>query len=199
MNKTDIKELWKSEFFRPVKVLVGICFFVTLALALTNFISAPIIKANAEKNAIATRKALLAEADAFSDVTDTLDLTSVTGKAHVTEAYKADNGSGAVFTVETSSFGGALTMMVGVNKDGEITGVQITDHEDTPGVGTKNFADEHLAQYAGMTSLTSQDAKKEKGTTGAGTPFAFISGASVTGTAIHSGVYEALDKFAALG
>ena len=188
-----------NSFFRPVIVLSGICFFVTLALALTNFVSAPVIAANTERAAIENRKALLAEADSFTDVTDSLDLTSVTGKATVTEVYTADNGAGTVFTVETTSFGGAMTMMIGVDADGAITGVKVTDHADTPGVGTRNFTDEYLAQYNGMDALTTDNVKKETGIAGTGEPFAFLTGASVTGTAIHAGVYEALEKLALLG
>ncbi len=193
-----MKDFDKKEFFRPVIVLSCICFVATLALALTNFVSSPVIAANTEKAAVATRKALLADADDFTSVTDTMDLTSETGKATVTDVYTANNGAGAVFTVETGSFGGTLTMMVGIDKDGEITGVEVTDHEDTPGVGTKNFVADYLGQYTGLTALNTQNVKKENVQTQSGAPFAFISGASVTGTALHAGVYEALAKYAML-
>ncbi|MBO5564655.1 MAG: FMN-binding protein [Lachnospiraceae bacterium] len=191
----------ENSFFKPVIVLSGICFFVTLALALTNFVSAPVIAANTEKAAIENRIALLPDADNFTDATDSIDLASETGKATVTEVYTADNGAGAVFTVDTSSFGGNMTMMIGVDADGAITGVKVTDHADTPGVGTRNFTDEYLALYEGVSELTTSNVKKDTAITSTGAPFSgsFLTGASVTGTAMHTAVYEALAKFAQLG
>lgn len=191
----------ENSFFKPVIVLSGICFFVTLALALTNFVSAPVIAANTEKAAIENRIALLPDADNFTDATGSIDLASETGKATVTEVYTADNGAGAVFTVDTSSFGGNMTMMIGVDADGAITGVKVTDHADTPGVGTRNFTDEYLALYEGVGELTTSNVKKDTAITSTGAPFSgsFLTGASVTGTAIHTAVYEALAKFAQLG
>ena len=191
----------ENSFFKPVIVLSGICFFVTLALALTNFVSAPVIAANTEKAAIENRIALLPDADNFTDATDSIDLASETGKATVTEVYTADNGAGAVFTVDTSSFGGNMTMMIGVDADGAITGVKVTDHADTPGVGTRNFTDAYLALYEGVSELTTSNVKKDTAITSTGAPFSgsFLTGASVTGTAMHTAVYEALAKFAQLG
>ena len=50
----------------------------------------------------------------------------------------------------------------------------------------------YLAQYISKNSLSAEDVKKEAG-------FNFITGASVSGTAIHKGVYAALAQYAALG
>ena len=75
---------------------------------------------------------------------------------------------------------------------GAITGVKVTDHADTPGVGTKDQDPEYLAQYIEKTSLGAEDVKKESG-------FNFITGASVSGTAIHKGVYAALAQYAQIG
>ena len=83
-------------------------------------------------------------------------------------------------------------MMVGIDAGGAITGVKVTDHADTPGVGTKDQDPEYLAQYIEKTSLGAEDVKKEAG-------FNFITGASVSGTAIHKGVYAALAQYAQLG
>ena len=51
---------------------------------------------------------------------------------------------------------------------------------------------EYLAQYIEKTSLSAEDVKKESG-------FNFITGASVSGTAIHKGVYAALAQYAQIG
>lgn len=183
----------KSSFAAPVIVLSCICLFVSLALAFTYKVANPIIIKNNQAAADAARTEILPAADAFTQIEET-GAVSNDGKAVVTEAYKADNGAGYVMTVETKSFGGALVMMVGMDGEGLITGVKVTEHADTPGVGTKNMEVDYLAQYGGMAELTSADNIKKESA-----PFAFISGASVTGQAIHSGVAAALSQFAAMG
>ena len=194
MNKS------KESFAAPVVVLSAICLFVSLALAFTYKITNPIIIANNEAVAVAARQEILSTADAFTKVEDIEYAASSDGKAVVKEVYAADNGSGYVMTVETTSFGGALTMMVGMDGEGALTGVKVTEHADTPGVGTKDMEPGYLAQYKGLTSLTSGgDVKKETAELASGGAFAYISGASVSGQAIHSGVEAALSQYAAMG
>ncbi len=190
----------KESFAAPVVVLSAICLVVSLALAFTYKIANPIIIRNNEAVAVAARQQILPAADAFTMMEDIEPASSADGKAAVTEVYAADNGAGYVMTVETTSFGGTLTMMVGVDTEGALTGVTITEHADTPGVGTKNMDSAYLSQYSGLTALTSPDnIKKETADLASGGTFAFISGASVSGQAIHSGVAAALNQFAAIG
>ena len=181
-----------KEYGMPVVVLVAICFVTTLLLALTNSVSEPIIIRNAAITATENRKELLSEADDFTQIEVDTYASSSDGKASVTEIYKANNDTGYVMTCMTKSFGGDLTMMVGIDATGAVTGVKVTDHSDTPGVGTKDQDPEYLAQYVSKTARGAEDVKKESG-------FNFITGASVSGTAIHKGVYAALAQYAAIG
>ena len=181
-----------KEYGMPVVVLVAICFVTTLLLALTNSVSEPIIIKNQAITATANRKELLPDADDFTQLELDSYASSSDSKASVTEVYKANNDTGYVMTCVTKSFGGDLTMMVGLDATGAVTGVKVTDHADTPGVGTKDQDPEYLAQYISKTALGGEDVKKEAG-------FNFITGASVSGTAIHKGVYAALAQYAELG
>lgn len=180
-----------KEYIYPVLILTIIAFVVTLLLAITNNVTSGVIAAKALEEANATRQELLPDADSFTqqELTDTF--SSSDGKATVTEYWTADNGSGVVETIVTSSFGGDLTMMVGIGSDGAITGVSVTDSSDTPGVGSKDADPDYLSQYQGLTELTSENVK--------GGDISYISGASVSGQAIHDGVYAALQAYAAMG
>ena len=193
----------KNEFAAPVIVLSSICLVVSLALAFTYKIANPIILENQNAVAVAARKEVLPDADDFTQdesVTADTGAKSADGKAVVQEVFAANNGTGYVMTVNTTSFGGELTMMVGLNAEGAVTGVKVTVHADTPGVGTKNMEPSYLSQYNGISELTSaSDVKKESAELASGGSFAFISGASVTGQAIHSGVDAALSQYAAMG
>ena len=193
----------KNQFAAPVIVLSCICLVVSFALAFTYKIANPIILENQNRVAVAARKEVLPEADDFTQdeaITAETGAKSSDGKAVVEEVFAATNGAGYVMTVNTTSFGGALTMMVGINADGSVSGVKVTVHADTPGVGTKNFEPDYLAQYSGIASLTSAaDVKNESAELASGGTFSCISGASVTGQAVHAGVDAALCQFAAMG
>ena len=104
-----------KEYGMPVVVLVAICFVTTLLLALTNSVSDPIIIRNQEITATANRKELLPDADDFTKIDVDSYASSSDGKASVTEIYKANNDAGYVMTCTTKSFGGDLTMMVGLD------------------------------------------------------------------------------------
>ena len=181
-----------KEFISPILVLVVICFVTTFLLAFTYGITAPIIAENTAKAASEARSVLLEAADgAFSDSGADL-VVYEEGKVYVEDCYTADNGAGMVVTVKSNSYGGMLTAMVGIDKDGAVTGVQVTDHGDTPGVGTKAHAESHLAQYVGLTELTSDQVKNDSSVQ-------HVTGASVSSGAVHKAVYCALEQFKAMG
>ena len=181
-----------KDFISPILVLVLICFAVTFLLAFVYGITKPIIDKNTAAAASEARSALLEEADGkFSDAGAEL-VVYEDKKVYATECYTADNGSGMVVTVESNSYGGMLTAMVGIDKDGAVTGVQVTEHADTPGVGTKAHAEGHLAQYVGLTELTSDQVKKDSSVQ-------YVTGASVSSGAVHKAVYCALEQYKAMG
>lgn len=180
-----------KEYISPILVLVVICFVTTFLLAFTYGVTAPIIAENTAKAASEARMELLPDGDNFSDAGADLYVLEE-GKVYATEVYTADNGAGMVVTVKTNSYGGVLTAMVGINKDGEITGVKVTDHADTPGVGTKAHAEGHLSQYVGLTELTSDQVKSDPSVQ-------HVTGASVSSGAVHKAVYCALEQYKAMG
>lgn len=180
-----------KEFISPILVLVVICFVTTFLLAFMYGVTAPIIAENTAKAASEARMQLLPDADNFSD-SGAQCLAYEEGKVYVEDCYVADNGAGMVVTVKSNSYGGMLTAMIGIDKDGAVTGVQVTEHADTPGVGTKAQAPEHLAQYVGLTELTSDQVKNDASVD-------HVTGASVSSGAVHKAVYCALEQFKAMG
>ena len=180
-----------KEFISPILVLVVICFVTTFLLAFVYGVTAPIIAENTAKAASEARMTLLPAADNFTDSGADL-VVYEEGKVYVEDCYVADNGEGMVVTVKSNSYGGMLTAMVGIDKDGVVTGVQVTEHADTPGVGTKAHAAEHLAQYEGLSELTSDDVKSDSSVQ-------HVTGASVSSGAVHKAVYCALEQFKAMG
>ncbi|MCQ2551338.1 MAG: FMN-binding protein [Clostridia bacterium] len=184
-----------KEYIAPIVVLVGICLVISFALAETNSVTAPVIEANDKAAADQARTELLPDGDAFTQADCEL-LATEDGKVTVKDVYTADNGAGMVITVGTKSFGGELTEMIGIDKDGKVTGVKVTKHNDTAGLGTKAHDPSFVKQYIGMDTLTKTSAKEESKT---GDGVTYITGASISSNAVHYGVYEALAQFEAMG
>lgn len=179
------------EWIAPVVVLVSICLVITTALAATYRVTKPIIDTNSRKAADKVRRELLQDADSFKEYDGTL-VAPEEGRVFVKDCYVAENKCGMVVTVSTKSFGGALTEMIGIDKNGKITGVKVTDHSDTPGVGTKAHVPGHLDQYKGLDKLSSISAKEDPA-------IRHVTGATVSSNGIHYGVYCALEQFKAMG
>lgn len=56
--------------------------------------------------------------------------------------------TGYVIKTVTAGYVGDITMLIGVSKDGHVTGLQIRDMEETPGLGRKALTDaDFLAQF----------------------------------------------------
>ena len=180
-----------KQYIAPIIVLVGICLVVSAALAATYGITNPIIEARAKADADAARQEILPAAKSFTLYEGNL-WKSDDNKVSVQEVYVADNGSGIVVTVSTGSFGGQLVEMIGIGADGAITGVKISSHADTPGVGTNAMTEAHLAQYIGVSELTATAAKAEPA-------IDHVTGASVSSDGIHYGIYAALQQFSEMG
>ena len=180
-----------KEYVAPILVLVAICMAVTFALAATYGVTKPIIDENTAKAADAARAELLAEADSFTAYDGELTVT-IPEQVFTEECYVADNKCGMVVTVKSKSFGGLITVMIGIDDTGAITGIKVTDHADTPGLGTKAMTPEHLGQYEGLKQLTSHLVKKD-------TTVNHISGASISSGAVHEAVNCALEQFEAMG
>lgn len=169
----------------PALVLVIICLVITAALAGTYGVANPIIEKNAQKTADAARAMVLPTGDSFTPYDGKL----VEG---VTECYLADNKTGMAVTATYKSFGGTLTAMVGVDKDGKITGVTVTEHADTPGLGTKAMTEDYLAQYSGVDKAGESNIKNDAN-------LDEIVGASISSNAVYQCASEALQQFKECG
>ena len=180
-----------KENIQPTLVLVLICLAITFALAYVNSVTEPIIAENTARAAEATRAELLPAASSFEEYTGDL-YVHVPDKVYVKDCYIA-SGIGMVVTVDTKSFGGILTEMIGIDKDGAITGVKVTAHADTKGLGTKAHEPAYLEQYTGMSSLGNAANIK------ADNSVSHISGATISSNGVYQGICCALEQFKQVG
>lgn len=91
--------------------------------------------------------------------------------------------AGYCVEVQSQGFSGVITMVVGVDLDGKVTGVAVTSHSETNRVGTEAMTTSALRRYLGRsgTLRTSGDNSVD-----------VVSGATATSKAITAGVNRAL-------
>ena len=110
-------------------ILSVICLMATLVLAVTYEVTKPKIDAamkNEEKEAL---KLILPEADSFNE-------KNIDGIDYY-EALKGKELIGYCVKVVSNGYSGFIRIIVGINLNGVITGVEVIEHSETPGLGAK--------------------------------------------------------------
>lgn len=160
--------------FGPTIILFLICAVITLSLAFTYDKTYPIIRQGEIDAANLIRSQVLPGGESF---------TQITGKTlpeGVLEVYRADNDSGFVFSAQAKGFSGMVTFMIGIDKDGGVTGINMFNHNETPGLGTKIAQPDYLHKYFGQVDVSSVDV---------------ITGASRTSNALKNSLEAAKEAF----
>lgn len=165
--------------------LCAICAVCALVLGLVNMITEdPIKNVQIEKNNAAMAEVLPAGGYTPVDYTGS-DST-------IKSINKADGDVGYVVEVSPSgSFSGTLTIMVGVNADGTVSGVAVTKSGETSGLGDNAKKPAFRDQFAGLSGEVK--VTKDGGVINA------ITGATITSRAVSAGVTSALAAVAELG
>ena len=184
MTKMDPKYIIK---------LAGTLFLITAlvaaALAGVNSITAPRIAAEMERK---TQEAIEKVLPGGGELLDPASYDNQNGL--VTNVYASETGYAVEVT--PSGFDGTITMMVGINANGEVVDISIISHTETAGLGAVAAADTDAgrafrAEFKGLTGDVA--VTKDGGTVEA------ITGATVTSRAVSEGVNAALNCVAGLG
>ena len=169
---------------RLTVTLLAICAVVAAVLAGVNMITKDKI---AE---IQTQKIEKAIQEVIPNAQDVQQLP-LSGDAGIVQAVYAANGSYAL-QVAPGGFDGEVTMMVGIS-EGKVTGISVISHTETPGLGAVA-----AAQNAKGEAFRGQVVGQE-GTLVIGDQIDAMSGATITSTAVVTGVNAALEYAANMG
>jgi len=175
-----------KDIFKLGTTLFGICAVAALILGVTNNITAPVIEERNIQASNEARKIVLPDADEFKKLDDI-------NSDMVVEVYEGIKGNNVVgYTIKTSSkgYGGAIESMVGISKDGKITGVEIGNHSETPGLGSKATEPTFKNQY--LDKDVSKPLLVIKGSANNENEISAISGATITSNGITNGVNAAM-------
>ena len=113
---------------KNILVLVCICAVVSLILAVTNAVTAPLIAKNEAERATAALQTVMPESKNFEKI----DISTFKLPATVTEAYRAENG-GYVLKMTTAGYSSGLVIMCGVLPDGTVSGAVCLSSTETLG------------------------------------------------------------------
>ena len=181
--KTEKKK--EAGMAQMVLTLGAICAVCALLLGLVNMVTEKVIEDNEFRKKTAAMQEVLAADDyapatyAGDDAT-VLNVYEAVGKGHVVEVNCA-----------SGSFSGTLSIMVGVNSDGTVSGVSIINTAETSGLGSKASDPSFKGQYVGKSGTLAVD--KDGG------EIVAITGATITSRAVTAGVNSALAAVGQLG
>ena len=172
---------------KPKEIIkVGLILFVitaisALLLAYANKITAPIIAENNRIKTEAAMKVVLPDAETFTKV----------GIEGVEEAYIAnasDGPAGVCVVTVAYGYGGEVKVITGINRNGEITGIDILSHSETPGLGANAENPEFTSQFVGKTANIGVSRGKAEGN-----EINAMSGATITSNAVTQAVNAAFE------
>ena len=112
------------------------------------------------------------------------------GNEGLTRFYITKKGSantGVVFTVSALGYGGAIDLMLGLNPEGTITGIQVLKHSETPGLGAKVAEEKFLKQFTSKNIQNTKWALKK-----GGGEIDQISGATISPQAVVGAIHQGL-------
>jgi electron transport complex, RnfABCDGE type, G subunit len=108
-------------------------------------------------------------------------------------AKDSGNVLGYVIKVAPQGYGGPVETIVGITKDGKLTGINIVNHSETPGLGAKAQDPKWQAQFKGKTA--DMQLKLVKVPPSSANEIEALTGATITSTAVTNGVQTAIDVF----
>lgn len=182
----------KNEFVQLGGVLCAITLVVALALGAVNAVTVDKIAQINQQKILDSLELVMPGAEAEQiDVAEGTTITTETKNAtsiEILSAYKmTKDGADAGYCVEVgpTGFGGVVDTMVGIDAEGNITGVSvISAASETPGLGARATEEAFQGQYAGMAG-TEVAVTKDGGTVEA------LTGATITSRCVSEGVVAA--------
>ena len=134
---------------RLTVTLFGISAAAALLLGIVYCITKPIIDWRTEEKTKAAM-AMVLEAEEYPKVEG---LTLPDGVTALHEATDGGVTVGYVCEVSSNGFGGAMSLVVGVDLDGRVTGVSVIKHSETKNIGTKVvMSSKVLSRFIGLES-----------------------------------------------
>ncbi len=184
-----MKKMNPKDILIPAVALLIICLVATTLLAGTNLITSEKIALNAVETEKASRMLVLPEGKSYGEVT-TLD----NGITYCVGTDDSGEQVGYVFTAGAKGYGGTVAVMVGLDNEGVITGIEILSHAETPGLGANAVKPEFKNRFMGKSGTLTVDKVSNDGQN-----IQAITAATITSKAVTAAVNSVTAAFEELG
>ncbi|MCR4594555.1 MAG: RnfABCDGE type electron transport complex subunit G [Clostridiales bacterium] len=184
MKKFSIKEV-----LIPTISLFAISLVVALILAVVNGITDPLIKQKEVETENETKAKVLSVADSFDEKASKVKLDGENYE-YYTGYDKNKAVTGYVFKVSSKGYGGDIVSMIGIDKDGNVTGVEFLSITETVGLGMNADKDDFKNRFKGKNSeitVVKNSPKDDQ--------IQALTGATITSNAVTKSVNTALKLF----
>lgn len=172
--------------YRPALILLIVTAVTGVLLGFIQSLTAEPIRLTRERERAEALRRALPEAETFRPVEGDPSWAVVS----VEEGLAGDRLVGYCITVDAPGYGDDIRLLVGVDGEGTVTGLEVLSHAETPGLGAKAAEEPFRAHFRGMTGPV-EVTKQQPGPN----EIEAISGATITTRAVADGVNRALEIF----
>ncbi|MCX7192649.1 MAG: electron transport complex subunit RsxG [Proteobacteria bacterium] len=127
----------RGEIYYQAALLGGVALVTTAALAFANKLTAGDIAAAQARDMQQSLIQVLPGKYDNDLLKDTVVLNGPNGEVTVYRARNAGRVEAVVFKVTGNGYAGPIDCMMGIDRNGHITGVRVIKHKETPGLGDK--------------------------------------------------------------
>lgn len=170
----------KNRFVHYGLVLLVIAGVSAGILGLVNDFTKVVISQNGEKVVQEARREVLATATSF----DEKEAKEADGMRFI-PGYDANGEiTGYVTTVTSAGYAGDIKFVMGITKEGKVSGISITSSQETPGLGAKIGGKDWQAHWAGKDASYEFNKAEDA-----------FAGATISPTAVYTGIIKALKAY----
>lgn len=143
------------------------------------------------------RMAVLPEADKFEEEnSDKID-KEVKENPNILEVYKGINDQDEVigYAIKTASsgYGGDVEVITGISTEGTITGMNVVNHQETPGLGANATSEEFQERFSGVSATEEVEIVKTEAQSE--NEVQALTGATITSDAVGNSVNMARELY----
>lgn len=190
--------MMKNETVRLGLILMAFTSVAALLLAGFNLITVPVIEARQLEAELAAKQAVLPVASAFADEHDymAVDLADYPAiEAVYVGLGESGEPVGLVIRLTPKGYGGPIKLMVGIDQEGKIVGLQVLSHQESPGLGANISKESFTSQFIGKDA--NAPLRVVKGTTTTDHDIVALTSATISSRAVAEGINQAIQLFCA--
>jgi len=184
-----------KEIVKLGTLLLVICVIAAVLLGFANEMTKDKIVEQREYRNQQSRIAVLPGVDRFEEIDEVKLQEFVDANKKVKEVFIGYSGETVVgYVVKTAptGFSGAVEVITGIDVNGDISGVRMGSHAETPGLGANATLPKFYTQYDGLDSSKGVETVKIPPKDN---EIQAISGATITSNAITEGVMFAIEVY----